>query len=70
VIKSKKKKPALRRSSFVFRDVTFYEDPCECGTVLYATAGGVGKGGVLGKPVMIVGPARIVGQIKTALRKA
>jgi hypothetical protein len=69
VIKPKKKKPALRKS-FIFRDVQFFEDPCECGTVLYAFSGGKGKDGPLSKPVMIVGPAGMIRSIKTALRRA
>jgi hypothetical protein len=69
VIKRKKKKPTFRKS-FVFRDVQFYEDPCECDTILYAFSGGQGKDGPLSKPVMIVGPAGMIRQIKTALRRA
>jgi hypothetical protein len=68
VIKGKKKKSAFRKS-FVFKGVDFYEDPCKCGTVLYAYSGGIGKDPPLSKPVMIVGPAGIVAQIKTALRR-
>ena len=70
MVKGKKKKSAFRRS-FVFKGVDFYEDPCKCDTVLYAYySGGVGKDPPLSKPVMIVGPAGIIAEIKTALRRA
>jgi hypothetical protein len=69
VIKGKKKKSALRRKSFTFRGVDFYEDPCKCATVLYAVKSGIGKDPIL-RPVVIVGDAKLVGQIKNALRKA
>jgi hypothetical protein len=65
----RKKKTPVRRSSFVFKDVTFYEDPCEEFKLMYAMAGGVGIGGIK-KPVVIMGPADVVRQIKTALRNA
>lgn len=68
MIKGKKKK-ALRRKSLIFRDVQFYEDPCKETIVLYALmGGGEGKDGPF-KPVMIVGPAGLIRQIKTKLRK-
>jgi len=67
VAKSKKKTP-LRRSALVFRDVTFFEDPCEDFTVLYALAGGVGIEGIKA-PTVIMGPADIVKQIVAKLRE-
>jgi hypothetical protein len=57
------------RRSFVFAGVDFYEDPCECHTVLYAFSGS-GKDGPLSRPLMIVGPVALVQSIKTVLQNA
>jgi hypothetical protein len=65
--KSKKKSS---RMSFVFKDTTFYEDPCRKTTILRAYAGGKGKDGPLSKCIVIMGPAAFVGHIKDALRNA
>jgi hypothetical protein len=64
---SNKENLPVRRPSFVFEDVQFFEDPCKETTVLYAYAGIDGKGGVIDKPVMMVGPAALLKKIKEKL---